>query len=157
MKGQKQPSDTQQCRGEIAPNKMGCMPVPRLLLGMAAPMMLSMVVQALYNVVDSLFVSYIPDTPGLLHAGDLAVNALTLAFPIQMLITALCVGTGVGVNAALARSLGAGDREQAGHIAGNAMILSLGYYLVMLLFGLFGSRAYLESQTSGIQGRCFLW
>lgn len=111
-------------------------------------MMLSMIVQALYNVVDSLFVSYIPDTPELLHAGDMAVNALTLAFPIQMLIMALCVGTGVGVNASLARSLGGGNREQAGRIAGNAMILSLGYYLVMLAFGLLGAHAYLESQTS---------
>lgn len=148
MKVQKLSSGAEHSRGKVGPNKMGSMPVPRLLLSMAAPMMLSMIVQALYNVVDSLFVSYIPDTPELLHAGDMAVNALTLAFPIQMLIMALCVGTGVGINASLARSLGGGDREQAGRIAGNAMVLSLGYYLVMLAFGLLGAHAYLESQTS---------
>lgn len=129
-------------------NKMGTMPVPRLLITMAVPMMLSMIVQALYNVVDSLFVSYIPDTDQILQAGDRAVNALTLAFPIQMLIIALGVGTGVGVNAALSRSLGRGDPEQAGRIAGNAMAVSLCYYGAALLFGLFGAGAYLESQTA---------
>ena len=89
-----------------SPNKMGIVPIPRLLLSMGAPMMLSMLVQALYNVVDSLFVSYIPDTALIANAGDKAVNALTLAFPVQMFIMALFVGTGVGVSAALSRSLG---------------------------------------------------
>ena len=88
---------------------MGIMPVSRLLLSMGAPMMLSMLVQALYNVVDSLFVSYIPDTELIVNAGDKAVNALTLVFPVQMFVMALCVGTGVGVNAALSRSLGRKD------------------------------------------------
>lgn len=148
MQVEKLPSGADRRPEESKRNKMGSTPVPRLLLGMAAPMMLSMIVQALYNVVDSLFVSYIPDTPELLHAGDMAVNALTLAFPVQMLILALCIGTGVGVNASLARSLGEGNREQAGRIAGNAIALSLGYYLLTLLFGLVGARAYLESQTS---------
>ena len=63
------------------PNKMGTVPIPRLLLSMGAPMMLSMLVQALYNVVDSLFVSHIPDTAQIINAGDKAVNALTLVFP----------------------------------------------------------------------------
>ncbi|MGN0974996.1 MAG: MATE family efflux transporter [Gemmiger sp.] len=129
-------------------NKMGVMPVPRLLLSMAAPMMLSMIVQAFYNVVDSLYVSYIPDTALVTGAGDKAVHALTLAFPIQMLIMAFCVGTGVGVNAALSRSLGMRDRDRASHIAGNAEFLSICYYLVALLFGLFGAKGYIASQTT---------
>ncbi len=128
-------------------NPMGTQPVPRLMLSMAAPMMLSMLVQALYNVVDSLYVSYISDTAGILNAGDKAVNALTLAFPLQLMITALCVGTGVGVNAALSRSLGQGDRKLASRIAGNALVLSLGYYVLIALFGFFGTQAYISSQT----------
>ena len=131
-----------------SPNKMGIVPIPRLLLSMGAPMMLSMLVQALYNVVDSLFVSYIPDTALIANAGDKAVNALTLAFPVQMFIMALCVGTGVGVNAALSRSLGRKDCQQASRIAGNAMFLSVCYYLAVLLFALLGAEAYLRSQTS---------
>ena len=130
------------------PNKMGTVPIPRLLLSMGAPMMLSMLVQALYNVVDSLFVSYIPDTELIVNAGDKAVNALTLAFPVQMFVMALCVSTGVGVNAALSRSLGRKDFQQASRIAGNAMFLSVCYYLAVLLFGLLAAKPYLLSQTS---------
>ena len=128
-------------------NRMGTMPVPKLMLSMGAPMMLSMLVQALYNIVDSLYVSHIPDTAAILNAGDKAVNALTMAFPIQLLITALCVGTGVGVNAALSRSLGQGDRKQASRIAGNAIVLSVLYYGIVLLFGLFAAGAYIRTQT----------
>ena len=108
-------------------NRMGTVPIPKLMISMGAPMMLSMFVQALYNIVDSLYVSHIPDTAGIVNAGDKAVAALTLAFPIQMLITSLCVGTGVGVNAALSRSLGQGNRERASRIAGNAVVLSVLY------------------------------
>lgn len=129
-------------------NKMGVMPIPRLLISMGAPMMLSMIVQAFYNVVDSLFVSYIPDTDTIVHAGDKAVNALTLAFPVQMLIMALCVGTGVGVNAALSKSLGMRDNKRASHIAGNAVFLSICYYIAALVFGLFGVNAYIKGQTN---------
>lgn len=93
------------------PNKMATMPVHSLLLDMAGPMMISMLGQALYNVVDSYFVSHMPDTAVITAVGDKAVNALTLAFPIQMLMIAACVGTGVGINAGLARSFGKGDRE----------------------------------------------
>lgn len=128
----------------IPQNKMGILPIPGLLTSMAAPMMLSMLVQVLYNVVDSLFVSYIPDTGSVIHAGDKAVNALTLAFPIQMLIMALCVG----INSALSRSLGRKDHKTASRIAGNAMFLSICYYIAVLLFGLFGVKAYLMSQTT---------
>lgn len=137
-----------QANSQPRQNKMGTLPVPKLMLSMGAPMMLSMIVQALYNVVDSLFVSHIPDTALIVDAGDKAVNALTLAFPIQMLIMAFCVGTGVGVNAALSKSLGMGDRETASRIAGNAVFLALCYYLAALLFGLFGTRPYILSQTA---------
>ena len=128
-------------------NRMGTVPIPKLMISMGAPMMLSMFVQALYNIVDSLYVSHIPDTAGIVNAGDKAVAALTLAFPIQMLITSLCVGTGVGVNAALYRSLGQGNRERASRIAGNAVVLSVLYYLLIAAFGLFATGAYIRTQT----------
>ena len=128
-------------------NRMGTVPIPKLMISMGAPMMLSMFVQALYNIVDSLYVSHIPDTAGIVNAGDKAVAALTLAFPIQMLITSLCVGTGVGVNAALSRSLGQGNRERASRIAGNAVVLSVLYYLLIAAFGLFATGAYIRTQT----------
>ena len=128
-------------------NRMGTEPIPKLMISMGAPMMLSMFVQALYNIVDSLYVSHIPDTAAVVNAGDKAVAALTLAFPIQMLITSLCVGTGVGVNAALSRSLGQGNRERASRIAGNAVVLSLLYYILIAAFGLFATEAYIRSQT----------
>ena len=93
-------------------NKMAEMPTKSLLLNMGAPMMISMLGQALYNVVDTFFVSHIPDTAQIADMGDKAINALTLAFPIQMLIMALGGGTDVGINAMIAKNLGRGDREQ---------------------------------------------
>lgn len=133
---------------ETTQNRMGTAPVPKLLLVMGLPMVLSMMLQALYNIVDSYFVSAMPDTAEIVHMGDYAVGALTLAFPIQMLMVAIGVGTGVGINALLARSLGEGDRDKAGHIAGNAIFLGLCTYVVFLLFGLFGVKPYIASQTS---------
>lgn len=130
-----------------AGNKMGHMPMPKLLITMAAPMILSMLVQALYNVVDSYYVSRIT-APGVADMADKAVSALTLVFPVQMLITGLCVGTGVGVNAALSKSLGARDHERAGYVAGNSMLLGIGYYVFVLLFGIFGTVPFLKGQTS---------
>lgn len=124
------------------------MPVPRLLMNMGGPMMISMLGQALYNVVDSYFVSHMQDTAAITAMGDKAVNALTLAFPIQMLIMAVGVGTGVGINAGLARSLGRKDRERASRTAGNALLVSACYYLAILCFGLFGARAFILSQTA---------
>ena len=120
-------------------NKMGVMPVPKLMLNMALPMILSMVVQALYNVVDTFCVSHMADTAAIVNVGDKAINALTLAFPIQMLMIALGVGTGVGINAALSRSLGQRDRETASHIAGNAVLLGVIYSVVITIFGIFGA------------------
>jgi len=131
----------------VIPNKMGVMPIPKLLLNMGLPMMISMLGQALYNVVDTFFVSHMADTAGIAHIGDKAINALTLAYPVQMLIIAFGVGIGVGINALLSRTLGEGNQEKADRIAGNAMAISLIYFAVTALFGLLGARAFILSQT----------
>lgn len=122
-------------------NKMGDMLVNKLLLSMGIPMIVSMMLQAVYNIVDSAFVANIPGT------GELALNALTLAFPVQMLMVAVGIGTGVGVNALLAKSMGQGDREKASLTAGNGTVLAIIIYVVFLLFGLFGTRIYIQSQS----------
>lgn len=123
-------------------NRMGTMPVNKLMLSMGIPMVLSMMLQAVYNIVDSAFVSNMQGN------GEMALNALTLAFPVQMLMVAIGIGTGVGTNALLAKSIGSGDHEKASRVAGNAMFLGIVIYLVFLLFGCFGVRAYITSQTS---------
>lgn len=123
-------------------NRMGSAPVKKLMLSMGIPMILSMVLQALYNIVDSAFVS------NMAVNGEAALNALTLAFPVQMLMVAVGIGTGVGMNALLAKSLGQGNREKANRVAGNALFLAAVIYAVFLLFGLFGVRIYVSSQTS---------
>ncbi len=129
-------------------NKMGVVPVKKLLLSMGIPMIISMALQALYNIVDSYFVSTMKDTSEIKGMGDYAVNALTLAFPIQMLMIAIGVGTGVGINALLSKSLGENKREKASYIAGNAIFLGICAYVVFLLFGIFGVTPYLKTQTS---------
>lgn len=127
-------------------NKMGVMPMPKLMLSMGLPMIISMIVQAFYNIVDSYFVSRITDDT-IENMGEYAVNALTLAYPVQLLIIAVGVGTGVGINALLSRSLGEKDLERAGKIAGNAIFIGLCTYVVFMLFGLFGTDAFLRTQT----------
>lgn len=122
-------------------NKMAVMPVNKLMIKMGIPMIISMMLQAVYNIVDSAFVANIEGT------GEQALNALTLAFPVQMLMVAVGIGTGVGVNALLAKSMGQGDREKASHTAGNGVFLMLVIYVVFLLFGLFGTNIYISSQT----------
>ena len=97
-------------------NKMGVMPVGKLLANMALPMIISMLVQALYNVVDSIYVSRISES---------AVTALSLAFPVQNLQVGFAVGIGVGVNSLLSKSLGQRDAEQANATAGNGVVLML--------------------------------
>ena len=92
-------------------NRMGTEKISSVLLKMGIPVILSMVLQAMYNIVDSMFVSRMPDAPGIEHTGELAVNALTLAFPVQMLIVAFGIGTGVGMGAMLSRLLGSGDKK----------------------------------------------
>lgn len=110
-------------------------------------MMLSMVGQALYNMVDTFFVSRIPDTAQVANMGDKAINALTLAYPIQTLIIALIVGVGIATNSLLAKSLGCKDRERASRIAGNAMLICFCFFVAVFLFGVFGARAFIGSQT----------
>ncbi len=123
-------------------NKMADMPVKKLMLAMGIPMILSMMLQALYNIVDSAFVS------NMATYGEESLNALTLAFPMQMLMVAIGIGTGVGTNALLAKSLGQGDKEKASRVAGNAIFLAIIIYFIFLLFGLFGVRFYISTQTS---------
>ena len=129
-------------------NKMGTEPIPRLLRSMAYPMILSYFVNAIYNVIDSLFVSYLT-VPGIENASDKAVTALSLAFPIQMLIIAFGVGIGVGVNANLSKHLGEGRKKMASKVAGNAIFISGCCYLGMFLFSLFGITAFMHWQQVG--------
>lgn len=122
-------------------NKMGTAPIKKLMLTMGVPMILSMMLQALYNIVDSAFVANIPQN------GEAALNALTLDFPVQMLMVAIGIGTGVGTNALLARSLGQGDSEKVNRTAGNAIFLGIVICVVFILFGIFGVNAYVSTQT----------
>lgn len=124
-------------------NKMGTVPVPQLILRMGLPMIVSMVLQAVYNIVDTAFVVNMGENGA---AGNLA---LTYAFPIQLLIIAIGVGTGVGINALLSKCLGEGNRERAGRIAGNGIFLAGCIYLIFLLFGLFGARPFIAMQANG--------
>ena len=123
---------------EVTENKMGVMPVNRLLLSMALPIMASMLVQALYNVVDSIFVAKISED---------ALTAVSLAFPIQNLMIAVGTGTGVGVNALLSRSLGEKNTEMANKAANNAVVLAVFSFLLCAVFGFFGSRWFFMTQT----------
>ena len=126
-------------------NKMKDMPVNKLMIQMGIPMILSMALQAVYNIVDSAFV-------GNMRAGsEAALNALTLVFPVQMLMVAVGIGTGVGTNALLARTLGQGNRNKAGKVAGNSLFLGVIIYVVCLLFGIFGVKAYISSQTVDLE------
>lgn len=116
-------------------------PVKKLMLQMGVPMILSMALQAVYNIVDSAFV-------GNMSVGsEAALNALTLVFPVQMLMVAVGVGTGVGTNALLAMTLGQGNQKKAAKIAGNSLFLGVVIYVVCLLFGICGVKAYISSQT----------
>lgn len=128
-------------------NKMGIEPISKLLLTMGIPMIVSMALQAFYNIVDSYFVSCMRDTAEISNRGEYGLNALTLAFPIQMLMVAIGVGTGVGINAILSRSLGEGEHQKASKIAGNSIFLGICMYVVFLIFGLTGVSGYIHSQT----------
>lgn len=119
-------------------NKMGVMPVGRLLISMAVPMMASMLIQALYNVVDSIFVARISED---------ALTAVSLAFPIQNLMIAVAVGTGVGVNAILSRSLGEKNYKEVNGVAVNSLLLYLISFLLFAVFGVIGSRFFMNMQT----------
>ena len=119
-------------------NKMGTMPVGKLIINMSLPMVISMLVQALYNVVDSVFVSRISEQ---------ALTAVSLAFPAQNLMIGVATGTGVGVNALLSRALGEKNRGRVSKVAENGVFLALVGYALFLVFGLFGSRVFMASQT----------
>lgn len=119
-------------------NKMGTMPVNKLLLTMSIPMVISMLIQALYNIVDSIFVARI---------GEDALTAVSLAFPLQNLMIAVASGTGVGVNALLSKSLGAKDFKLANRTANVSVFLALMNWLVFIVFGIFFTDIYFRAQT----------
>ena len=126
-------------------NKMKDMSVNKLMIQMGIPMIFSMALQAVYNIVDSAFV-------GNMKVGsESALNALTLVFPVQMLMVAIGIGTGVGTNALLARTLGQGNGKKAAKVAGNSLFLGVVIYAVCLLFGIFGVKAYISSQTVDVE------
>ncbi len=124
--------------GQVRENKMGIMPVGKLLMNMSLPMMIAMLVQALYNVVDSYFVAKISQD---------ALNAVSLAFPVQNLMISVAVGTGVGVNALLSKNLGEKNFESANEVAGNGLTLSFFSGLIFIAMGLLLPRAFFQAQT----------
>ena len=123
-------------------NKMGVMPINKLLIRMALPMVASMLVQALYNIVDSAFVARVNDD---------ALTAVSMAFPVQNLMIAVGVGTGVGVNALLSRNLGEKNFESANLAAKNGLFLAMMSYAVFALLGIFGSRLFFQAQIGNEQ------
>ena len=123
----------------VSAARMGTEPLNPLLLSLAIPMMISMLVQALYNVVDSIFVSYV---------NEAALSAVSLAFPIQNLLIAFAVGTAVGVNAYLSKNLGEGNHAEADRAAANGLFLAVCSAVAFLIFGLFGAGAFIRAQTS---------
>lgn len=133
-------------------NKMGVQPVNRLLVSMSVPMMVSMLVQALYNVVDSIFVASLSED---------ALTAVSLAFPWQNLMIAVGVGTGVGVNAWLSRCLGEKDQRSANATAENGIFLAMASYLVFAVTGMLISRPFFTLQTSSAviaeEGFQYMW
>ena len=124
-------------------SKMSKEPVGRLMLTMGLPIVLSMMLQAVYNIVDSAYLS------NMWEAGEEALTALGLAFPIQLFMVAVAVGTGVGTNALLARSMEQGNQEKVNQTAGNAAFLGFVVSVIFILVGIFGVPAYVNSQNAG--------
>lgn len=122
----------------VQPNKMAVQSEGRLLVGMGVPLALSMLIQALYNIVDSVFVSYL---------GEKALTAVTLANPIFLLMISVSVGTGVGINSLISRRLGAGRLAEAEDAAGNGFFIMLASSILFVLFGIFGTRPFIEAYT----------
>ena len=122
----------------VKENKMGVMPIGKLLFSMSAPMMLSMIIQACYNIVDSIFVARLSEN---------ALNAVSLAFPLQQLMIAVCGGTAVGMNALLSRALGAKEFDKANKIANTGIFLFACSYVVFALIGFFFSKPFFLAQT----------
>ena len=119
-------------------NKMGVMPIPKLVLSMSVPIMISMVVQSMYNIVDSIFVARI---------NEAALTATSLAYSAQMLQIAVAVGTGVGTNALVSKKLGEKNFDEAGEAATTGLVLTLISSLVFVIWGLLGSRAFIGMFT----------
>lgn len=124
-------------------NKMADTPMKKLFWKMGLPMIVSMVLQALYNVVDSIFVTNMGEN------GAIANQALTIAFPIQILIIAIGVGTGVGLNSLLSKSLGEKDSQKVNNVAGNGIFLSICIFIIFLLFGIFGAKGFITRFAGG--------
>jgi len=120
-------------------NKMGVMPVKRLIVSMSLPMMVSMLVQALYNIVDSIFVAKLSES---------ALTAITLAFPMQNLMISVAVGTGVGINALLSKSLGEKRTDRANEAANTGILLAVISAVCFMIIGFLGAKAFIHSQTS---------
>ena len=129
----------QTATAEPQQNKMGVMPVGKLLISMGLPMVLSMLVQALYNIVDSVFVAQI---------NEASLTAVSMAFPVQNFMIAAVSGMGVGVNSLLSRSLGEGNVEEANRAANNGIFLAFLTMIVFVIFGIFGSRPFFAIQTN---------
>ena len=123
-------------------NKMGVMPIPKLLISMSLPMIISMLVQALYNIVDSMFVA---------QMNEAALTAVSLAFPVQNLMIAFAAGTGVGINALLSRSLGEKNLENANKVASNGAMLAMITSAVFAVVRGFGGRLFFALQTDDAQ------
>ena len=122
----------------ISKNKMGIMPVPKLLISMSLPMMISMLVQALYNIVDSMFVAQLSED---------ALTAVSLAFPVQNLMIAVSAGTGVGINSLLSRCLGEKKFDEANAAARNGIFLAILSAIVFGIIGDAGARLFFTLQT----------
>lgn len=135
----------------IKENKMGTMPVHRLLITIALPMIISMLVQAMYNIVDSFFVAQLDAQLNGVNGTEGIKNAFTavsIAFPVQNLMIAVGAGTGVGVNALLSRSLGEGNHDEASRAANNGIFLAFLSFIAFLLFGIFGTDIYVRTQAT---------
>ncbi len=129
-------------QANVTENKMGVMPVNKLLISMSLPVMISMLVQALYNIVDSIFVAQI---------GEDALTAVSLAFPIQTLMIALATGTAIGINAVLSKALGEKNADKVNGSAINGIFLAALSYIVFLLIGLFAVEAFYRGQTDNVE------
>ena len=126
----------------MSENKMGTMPMTKLIFSMSLPAMFSMLIQALYNIVDSIFVSFI---------GEDALTAVSLVYPMQMLIISFAVGTGVGVNSLISRRLGEKKYDEASHAANHGIVLAFITWVVFALIGLFFTKPFIASMANGAE------
>ena len=135
-------SDLQEKNGARAENKMGYMPLGKLLVQMSLPMMISMFVQSLYNIVDSIFVARISEN---------ALTAVSLAFPVQNLMFSVALGTAVGINSLLSRRLGEKNFEEVDKVANNGIFLTICGFIVFMIVGFIVPRPYFMSLTDNVE------